>query len=184
MTRTSRSTLSFALLTSLFLFSGSQCTIEAQATAVAQVSGTVTDATGAAIVNAQVTMTETSKNLVRTVATDVGGRYALPNLPVGPYRLEVTSQGFKNYVQDGIVLVVNNNIEINVPMQIGAASERVEVSAMASMVETKETSVSSVIDQKRIAELPLNGRQPTQLILTLGAAVYGDSGDTGSKTFY
>ncbi len=184
MTRTSRSTLSFALLTSLFLFSGSQCTIKAQATAVAQVSGTVTDATGAAIVNAQVTVTETSKNLVRTVATDVGGRYTLPNLPVGPYRLEVTSQGFKNYVQDGIVLVVNNNIEINVPMQIGAASERVEVSAMASMVETKETSVSSVIDQKRIAELPLNGRQATQLIITLGGAAYGDAGDTGSKTFY
>jgi hypothetical protein len=172
------------LLTSLVLFSGSQCKIEAQATAVAQVSGTVTDATGAAIVNAEVTMTETSKNLVRTVATDTSGRYTLPNLPVGPYRLEVKSQGFKNYVQDNIQLVVNNNIEINVPMQVGAASERVEVSAMASMVETKETSVSSVIDQKRIAELPLNGRQATQLIITLGGAAYGDAGDTGSKTFY
>src|SRR4029078_6478088 len=102
MTRTSRSTLSFALLASLFLFSGSQCTIKAQATAVAQVSGTATDATRASIVNAQVTDTETSTTLVGTVAPDVGGRYTLPNLPVGPYRLEVTSQGFKNYVQDGI----------------------------------------------------------------------------------
>ncbi|HEY3456710.1 MAG TPA: carboxypeptidase-like regulatory domain-containing protein [Bryobacteraceae bacterium] len=185
MTRTSRSTWTgVVLLTSLFLFSGSQCKVEAQATAVAQVSGTVTDATGAAIVNAQVTMTETSKNLFRAVATDTSGRYTLPNLPVGPYRLEVKSQGFKNYVQDNIQLVVNNNIEINVPMQVGAASERVEVSAIASMVETKETSVASVIDQKRISELPLNGRQATQLIITLGAAVYGDAGDTGSKTFY
>ncbi len=185
MTHTSRSTLaSLSLLTSFFLFSGSQSILKAQATAVAQVSGTVTDATGAAIVNANVTMTETSKNLVRTVATDTAGRYTLPNLPVGPYRLEVKSQGFRDYIQGGIQLVVNNNIEINVPMQIGAASEHVEVSAIASMVETKETSVSNVIDQKRIAELPLNGRQATQLILTLPGTAYGDSGDTGSKTFY
>src|SRR3954454_4994529 len=123
MTRTSQSTLtSLALLTSLFFFSGSQCTIEAQATAVAQVSGTGTDATGAAIVNAQVTMTETSKNLVRTAATDTSGRYTLPNLPVRPYRLEVKNQGFKDYVQSNIQLTVNNNIEINVAMQVGAAS--------------------------------------------------------------
>jgi len=172
------------LLTSFFLFSGSQSTLKAQATAIAQVSGTVTDATGAAIVNANVTIIETSKNLVRTVATDTAGRYTLPNLPVGPYRLEVKNQGVKDYVQGGIQLTVNNNIEINVAMQVGAASERVEVSAIASMVETKETSVSSLIDQKRIAELPLNGRQATQLIITLGGAAYGDAGDTGSKTFY
>jgi hypothetical protein len=185
MTHTSRSTLaSLSLLTCVFLFSGSQSILKAQATAVAQVSGTVSDATGAAIVNAQVTMTEISKNLVRTVATDTSGRYTMPNLSVGSYRLEVKSQGFRDYIQANIQLVVNNNIEINVPMQIGAASERVEVSAIASMVETKETSVSNVIDQKRIAELPLNGRQATQLILTLPGTAYGDSGDTGSKTFY
>ena len=138
MTHTSRSTLaSLALLTSVFLFSGSQSILKAQATAVAQVSGTVSDASGAAIVNAQVTMTETNKNLVRTMATDTSGRYTLANLPVGPYRLEVKNPGFKDYVQGGIQLTVNNNIEINVPMQVGAASERVEVSAVASMVETK-----------------------------------------------
>jgi hypothetical protein len=116
---------------------------------VAQVSGTVTDPSGAAIVGAQVSMTETDKQLVRAVTTDAGGRYTLPNLPVGPYRLEVKDSGFKDYVQEGIELVVNNNIEINVGMQLGAASERVEVTATASMVETKETSVASLVDQKR-----------------------------------
>jgi hypothetical protein len=151
---------------------------------VAQVSGTVTDPSGAAIVGAQVSMTETDKQLVRAVTTDTGGRYTLPNLPVGPYRLEVKDSGFKDYVQQGIELVVNNNIEINVAMQLGAASERVEVTARASMVETKETSVASLVDQKRINELPLNGRQATQLIIALGGAAYGDSGDTGSKTYF
>jgi hypothetical protein len=88
----------------------------AQTTAVAEVSGTVTDASGAVIAGAQVTMTETDKDLIHTVSTDTGGRYTFPNLPVGPYRLEVKISGFKDYVESGIVLVVNNNIEINVTM--------------------------------------------------------------------
>jgi Carboxypeptidase regulatory-like domain/TonB dependent receptor len=158
--------------------------LNAQTTAVAEVSGTVSDATGAALVGAQVTMTETDKDSVHSATTDASGRYVLPNLPVGPYRLEVKANGFKDYIQSGIVLVVNNNIQINVAMQVGSISERVEVTAATSLVETKETSVMSVIDEQRISDLPLNNRQATQLILTLGAAVYADSGDTGSKTFW
>jgi Carboxypeptidase regulatory-like domain len=158
--------------------------LEAQTTDVAQVSGTVSDPSGAALPDVQVTMTETDKDLHHTAVTDAHGRYVFPDLPVGPYRLEVKASGFKDFVEDGIVLVVNNNIEINVPLQIGSLSERVEVKATANMVETKETSVSSVIDQQRINELPLDNRQATQLIITLGGAVYADSGDTGSKTFW
>jgi hypothetical protein len=156
----------------------------AQAVAIAQVSGNVTDQSGSAIPNAQVTMTETDKQVVHTTVTDAQGQYVLPGLPVGPYRLEVQASGFKNYVQTGIELQVNQNIQVNAAMQVGSISEKVEVSATASMVETKENSISSVIDQQRISELPLNGRQATQLIMTLGAAAYGDGGDTGSKTFY
>jgi hypothetical protein len=148
------------------------------------VSGNITDPSGAAIANAEVTMTELDKHLVRTTRTNPSGLYVLPNLPVGPYRLEVKAQGFKAYIQEGIELVVNNNIQIDAAMQIGSTSESVEVTATASMIETKESSVSNLVDQKRIAELPLNGRQATQLIITLGGAAYGDSGDTGSKTFF
>jgi hypothetical protein len=154
-----------------------------QAVAVAEVHGTVVDSTGAAIPGAQVSMTETGKGVTRTTVTDETGHYSLPNLPVGPYRLEVHLAGFKDYIQTGIVLVVNNNIQLNVTMQVGAVSETVEVDAPVNFVETKETSVASVIDQQRISELPLNNRQPTQLIITLGASVYADAGDTGSKTF-
>src|SRR5215469_12589056 len=169
-----------AIVLALFGFLGP---LKAQVTAVAQVSGTVADPSGAAVANAQVSMTETDKALTRTTATDNTGRYVFPELPVGPYTLEVKAQGFKDYVQSGIVLVVNNNIQINVAMQVGTLNEKVEVIAETSQVETKETSVASVIDQQRISELPLNNRQATQLILSLGAAVYADSGDTGSKTF-
>ena len=156
----------------------------AQSVAVAEITGTVIDPSGAAIANAQVSATETDKDSTHTATTDSRGSYTLPNLPVGPYRLEVKTAGFKDYVQSGLVLIVNNNIQINVTMQIGSASERVEVSATASMVETRETSVSSVIEEQRINDLPLNNRQATQLILTLGGAVNADGGDTGSKTFW
>jgi len=155
-----------------------------QSVAVAQVSGTVADPTGAAITGAQVTMTETDKQTSRSTTTDPSGYYVLPNLPVGPYRLEVRANGFKDHVETGIVLVVNNNVQLNAAMQVGSISERVEVTATAGLVETKENSVSVVLQQQEINDLPLNGRQATQLILSLGASAYGDSGDTGSKTFY
>jgi hypothetical protein len=183
MTHVSRSTFAGLSLSILFL-AGLHSTANAQVTAVAQVSGTVTDPSGAAIANAQVTMTEVDKRATHSTTTDGAGSYTLPNLPVGPYRLEVKAPGFKDYIQSGLELVVNNNIQINVPMQVGAASEKIEVTAATSMVETKENSISLTIDHERINELPLNGRQATSLILGLGAAVYADSGDTGSKTFW
>ncbi len=156
----------------------------AQSVAVAEVSGIVSDSTGKSIAGAPVTMTETDKGVTRTTVSDGEGRYTFPNLAVGPYRLEVKVQGFKDYIQIGIVLQVNNNIQINVPMQVGSVSERVEVTATANLVETKENSISVVIDTQGINDLPLNGRQATALILSLGASVYADSGDTGSKTFW
>src|SRR5271155_4157151 len=106
---------SAVLIPALLLFSVPS-TSRAQSTAVASVDGTVTDPTGKSMPGAQVTMTDTDKGSVRSTVTDDRGHYALPNLPVGPYRMEVKTPGFKDYFQSGIVLVVNNNIEINVTM--------------------------------------------------------------------
>src|SRR5690242_16723636 len=180
----SRSKLTPAHVAGLILFLSAAPAVMAQAVAVAQVSGAVTDRSGGAVVGAAVTMTETDKQIVRSALTDSSGSYTLANLPVGPYKLEVKANGFKDYLQSGLQLQVNNNIQINVQMQVGALSERVEVNATASMVETKENSISVVIDQQRINELPLNGRQATQLIMSLGADSYDEAGKTGSKTFY
>jgi hypothetical protein len=174
----------FSFLLLVLLLAGLPSVARAQTTAVAEVSGTVADATGAVIAGAKVTMTETDKQLTHTVMTDSSGRYVFPSLPIGPYRLDVKMAGFKDFVESGIVLVVNNNIEINATLEVGAATQRVEVKASATMVETKETSVSALVDEQRINDLPLNNRQATQLIITLGAAVYADAGDTGSKTFW
>jgi hypothetical protein len=154
----------------------------AQAVAVAEVDGHVTDPSGEAVSGAQVKMTETAKQQVHMTRTDSEGRYQLPNLPVGSYLLEVTATGFKSYVQRGITLQVANNVEANVKMQIGAVTESIQVEADAAMVETKENSISQVIDQKKIVDLPLNGRNATQLITLTGAATTTPGGDlTGSK---
>ncbi|MGA2264120.1 MAG: carboxypeptidase-like regulatory domain-containing protein, partial [Acidobacteriota bacterium] len=144
----------------------------AQAVAVAQVGGVISDPSGSSIPGAQVKITQTETQLSRATVSDTQGRYVLPNLPVGPYRLEVTASGFKAYAQSGIVLQVGNNVQINVAMQIGAIAETVEVNAQTVMVETSQNTVSQIIDAQRIEDLPLNGRVPTQLILMAGASVY------------
>ncbi|HZQ55343.1 MAG TPA: hypothetical protein VFB14_24310 [Bryobacteraceae bacterium] len=93
--------------------------------------------------------------------------------------------GFKTYTHTGIVLQVGDNPEINIKLEVGAITESVEVSAGAAMVQSEQTSVSQVINQKSIVELPLNGRQPTQLVLISGASVVTGGGDmTGSKNYW
>ena len=142
----------------------------AQAVSNAQIHGVITDASGAVVPGAQVKATHTETGQARTTVSASDGSYVLPNLPVGPYSLEVTSQAFRNYVQSGIVLQVGNNVQINVVLQVGAVSQEVQVAADAAMVETQDTSISEVIDQRRIIDLPLNGRQATDLILLSGGA--------------
>lgn len=141
-----------------------------QAVAVASISGQVADSTGALVPNAEITATQTETHFVRTASSDPQGHYTLSNLPVGPYTLEVKVQGFKTYEQKGILLEVGNNVQINAAMEVGAVTDAVEVSASASMVETKENDVAQVVNQRQINDLPLNGRQATQLILISGAS--------------
>src|SRR5258708_3775524 len=142
-----------------------------QAVNFAQIHGSVTDPTGAAVVGAQVTATQTETGLARTTATGAEGSFSLPNLPVGPYVLKVSASGFKEYVQTGITLQVSETPGIDVSLQVGTFSTGEEVRADAVMVKTDETSVSEVIDHERIVDLPLDGRQITQLLILSGAAV-------------
>jgi hypothetical protein len=139
--------------------------------AVSQISGMVQDSTGSAIPGAQVTLTNTDTGATRTVESGADGSYVFTNVLVGPYRLQVTKEGFSAYSQSGIVIQVNSNPQINVSMKVGAVTETIEVQANATMLETVNTSVGQVIDQQRVVELPLNGRNVTQLITLSGAAV-------------
>ncbi|HLI82337.1 MAG TPA: carboxypeptidase-like regulatory domain-containing protein [Bryobacteraceae bacterium] len=140
------------------------------AQSTAQISGTVKDQTGAVIAEAQVTATNTATGLKRSATTDASGAYTLANLPVGPYRLDASAAGFRTYVQTGIVLQVADNPVINPALDVGQVSDQIQVEAAAPQVETRDTGISQVMDSTRVVELPLNGRQVTDLIVLSGAA--------------
>src|SRR5687767_15791549 len=116
----------------------------AQAISVSQVQGTVQDSTGAVLPGVTVTITQTATGLVRTTTSDTEGRYVFQALPVGPYRLEASLNGFRPYAQTGIVLQVNVNPTIPVRMELGALSEAIRVEAATGQVETQTTGIGQV----------------------------------------
>jgi hypothetical protein len=139
--------------------------------ATAQIAGSVTDQSGAVLPGVDVTATQTATGFTRSTVTDTEGNYVLSNLPVGPYRLQAVLSGFRTFQQVGIVLQVNATPTINVALALGDVSETVSVVGQTPLIETRTPSVGSVIENERIEELPLNGRNATQLIELVGAAV-------------
>ena len=107
-------------------FFGIVAAVWAQAVSTSQISGTVQDATGATVAAAQVRLKQTETGQVRTAATAADGSFLFTNLPIGPYRMEVSKEGFATYVERGIVLNVNTNPIINATLKVGSVSERVE----------------------------------------------------------
>jgi hypothetical protein len=162
----------------MLLFSLNCSTVWAQATA--QISGTVRDQTGAVLPGVEVTATNTDTGIARNTITNENGFYILPNLVVGPYQLDASLPGFRTFRQTGIVLQVNSNPAINPVLEVGQVTEQVEVQANVSQVETRSTAVGQVIENERILELPLNGREVTDLIVLSGAAVQTAEADTTS----
>jgi hypothetical protein len=157
--------LSAALLVSLL----SCPVVWAQATA--QISGAVRDQSGAVLPGAEVTATQIETGIARNTISNETGSYVLPNLATGPYKLEVSLPGFRTFVQTGIVLQVNSNPVINAILEVGQVSEQVEVQANAALVETRTVGVGQIMEQQRILEMPLNGRNVADLVLAIGAAV-------------
>ena len=141
-----------------------------QAISTSQLKGTVQDPSGSAIPGAVVTVTQTATGISRSVTTGADGGYLFTELAVGPYQLQVTKEGFSKSVHSGIVLQVASNPTIDVTLKVGAVNEQVVVEAAAAMVETQSTGVGQVIDQQRVVDLPLNGRQVTDLIFLTGGA--------------
>jgi len=158
------------LFLTLFVIFASALNLCGQATQVAQIGGTVQDASGAAVPGTQITVTNANTGIARTVTSAGDGGFIVSNLPAGQYRLQATKEGFSAYVQSGIVLEVNTNPQIKVTLKVGEISQQVEVQANAGMVETRSNGVGQVSDTERVLELPLNGRQVTQLVTLSGGA--------------
>src|SRR5216117_885854 len=139
--------------------------MEVMAQSTAQISGVVTDQSGAILPGVEVKVTQTETGITRSAISNETGLYILPNLAIGPYRLEAALPGFRSYVRTGIVLQVGSNPVVNILMEVGQVTETVEVQADAALVETRNTGISQMIDNTRVLELPLNGRQVTELVL-------------------
>jgi hypothetical protein len=143
----------------------------AWAQATAELNGRVTDESGAVLPGVTVTVMQTATGLERTTVTDGTGTYLFTNLPPGPYRLEVTLQGFRSYVQTGLVLTVGATPTVNAVLGLGSLEETVTVEAAAPLVDVRSAGISSVVENEEILELPLEGRQVTDLLVLAGAAV-------------
>src|SRR5688572_26298296 len=136
-----------ARVTSILLLTS---TAAAAQQATAQLSGGVTDQSSAVLPGVTVTVTQTDTGFTRTVVTDGDGSYVMPNLPTGPYRLEVMLQGFRTYVQTGIVLQVAATPTINAVLAVGSLEETVSVEAAAPLVDVRSAGISEVVEQERI----------------------------------
>ena len=158
--------LSLALLLIVF-----PITLYAQATA--QISGTVRDETKSVLAGVEVKATQTETGITRTAITNETGGYVIPNLPVGPYRLEASLPGFRTHLQTGITLQVGSNPTIDAVLRLGPVAEFVEIRADVPMSETRGTGVGQVMDNARLLELPVAARQVTELVTLSAPAVQG-----------
>src|SRR5262245_30179330 len=132
--------------------------------ATAQISGTARDQSGAVLPGVEIKATQTETGVTRDTVTNESGSFVLPNLAIGPYRLETTLPGFRAFVQTGIVLEVNSNPTVNVVLEVGQVSEQVEVQANAAVVETRNVGIGEVMENARVLDLPLNGRNMIDLL--------------------
>jgi outer membrane receptor protein involved in Fe transport len=148
--------------------------------------GRVTDPAGAAVAGAQVTATQEGTGFFRAAETDTEGLFVIPSLRPATYRLTVEAKGFSTSKQDGITLLADQTLTVNVGVTVGATTEIVTVISNAQQVDTATSTLKQVIEQQRISELPLNGRNAAQLTLLVAGAVNSPNGgaDQGAtKTF-
>jgi hypothetical protein len=136
----------------------------ARSQTTASIFGTVSDESGAIVSGARIEATNTLTNEVRTTVTEGAGSYNLPELSVGLYRIRIECQGFKTAIRDGIQLSLNRNAMVNVQLVVGALSEQVSVTGDAPLLEATTNEMGGLVDQKRVVDLPLNGRNTLSLV--------------------
>jgi outer membrane receptor protein involved in Fe transport len=135
----------------------------AGAQATGQIAGVVSDTSGSVVPGATVEVTNQATGFIRSAVTAIDGAYTIPLLNPGVYEAKASLSGFRTTVQGGIEVVVNGTARVDLKLQVGSISEQVTVAAAAPLVETKNATLGVVIDQKKVVDLPLNGRNFTQL---------------------
>src|SRR5271155_3308097 len=126
--------------------------------------GTVTDNSGAAVAAAKVTLINEATNKTREAETDASGEYLFLEVPVGSYEIDVTVTGFKKYVRKAIPLNLDQIAGVDVSLQVGGATETVEVSGASAVIDTTTTQLGAVMTDRAVTELPLSSRNTYQLL--------------------
>jgi hypothetical protein len=166
-------------------------------TTTSRIRGAVTDSSGALVPGAEVSILHEPTGLKRSVPSNASGQFAFEAVPLGPYTVSVTMQGFKKYTTSGNELQVGEPLTIDVRLDPGAVSEEVTVTATGAQVQTAEASLGAVLDTKPIEALPLNGRNPLHLMALLpgvsghasqatsssGTVTFSVNGDRGRGVF-
>ncbi len=141
------------------------------------ISGRMTDATGAVIPGSTVQVQNVETGLSRSVQTDAAGRYEARNLPVGSYSITAQQAGFRTEVRRGVTLTVGSEVTVNLELTVGEVQEKVEVTAEAPTIETTNATLSGLVSQQQMRDLPLNGRSYDQLeLLAPGVVIQPNAG--------
>jgi outer membrane receptor protein involved in Fe transport len=175
-------TFQLCLLVGLLAFCAGQVTLAQNVTGA--ITGAVMDSSGAVVPSAKATARNTGTGAVFTAVTDADGVYWLRNLPVGSYDTVVEANGFQRFESKDIRLQVNEVSRVDVRLTVGATSDTITVEANAVTVDTTSSTLKSVVDQKRIEELPLNGRNATQLMRLVVGVTSDPNANVTSGTTY
>jgi hypothetical protein len=160
--------------------------IDSHAQGLGSILGRISDPAGAGIAGAQVTATQEGKGFSRSATTDAEGFFVIPSLQPAIYSLTVEAKGFSTSKQRDITLLADQSLTVNMGLKLGSVTEVVTVTGNSVQVDTSTSTLRQVIEQQRIAELPLNGRNAAQLTLLVAGAVNAPNGgaDQGAtKTF-
>ncbi|HEV3484357.1 MAG TPA: carboxypeptidase regulatory-like domain-containing protein, partial [Vicinamibacterales bacterium] len=174
-------TLRFFLMAALV--SAASITTATAQTTTGTITGVVKDTAGGVVPGVAVKATHTATAAEHTTFSDEAGLYTLRGLPVGAYTVSAELTGFQTFRHPDVLVRVNEDIRLDIAMTVGAVSETVTVSGLATTVDTVSGTLKTVVDQERIERLPLNGRNPTQL-MQLVAGVLPDRSDLTSGTTY
>jgi hypothetical protein len=164
----------FALLAASALYAQSQS---------GTIVGTVSDQAGAVIGAAEVRLANEATGFVRTVVTNESGQYVASSVPTGSYSIQVAQPGFRKLVRSGVQLTAADTLTVDLQLTVGNVQESVEVTAEAPLLQAQTATVSSLVDNQRIVEMPLNGRTFTQLLRLSPGAYTGSSGNLTNSPY-
>jgi hypothetical protein len=146
------------------------------------IAGNVTDASGAAIADATVTLTNLGTSEKHTMQSSASGQYTFVNVLPGRYRVEGEKSGFKKFVREPIVVEIESGLRIDIALQVGAQSETVEVTSEAPLLQPETQSLGQVVEGRQVTESPLNGRNPLALVALVPGVVPQGSPSGGNSS--